>query len=459
MKKIILMTALAATAFSGISFAADDPDKSYIRNSLYIIKLDEAPTNAEYKEASNYMNATFDTIQFARNYERYNDIALAERHIDFAKLPEVTAEEIKAYGETKKKGGMGLLKAVAGNAAPQTASGARDENEYVAKLMKYFEAQHTANKIIARFHCAEGEPEGSTKWDNSGYLIFKYAMKGASAEAQAAAKALEGQDALAKGMGARVKLLSNCYVCVIRYSYTDAKEYAAIASAAVKTGASLIGGLGSTIASAAVDVATSMIKGYFVKANAYLFQLDMDEATLSRFYTKYWNNPEGFMTDTSFKMKYVGKSSKFAPATLTMKASATTDKLIARATVRGTDAAIAALQRDHENFRPMSALHVADDKLAAFIGMKEGVKDGDKFDVFEAQASEKDPELIDWKKVGTVKVEKGCVWDNRSGAGIELEGAATDKESAEKGGSTPYTVFHEKPGKKIGEGCMIRLAK
>ena len=162
------------------------------------------------------------------------------------------------------------------------------------------------------------------------------------------------------------------------------------------------------------------------------------------------------MTDPAFKLTYVGKSSKRAPAAMSLKTSATLDKLIARGTARATDAAIAALQRDHEEFRPMTSLHVIDGKLAAYIGMKEGVESGDKFNVYEAVQSANDPNVVEWKEIGTIKAGKE-IWDNRAGAGEEIEGAASDKEDG-KASAVPYTVFNGKPG-KMGEGCMIRLAK
>jgi hypothetical protein len=206
------------------------------------------------------------------------------------------------------------------------------------------------------------------------------------------------------------------------------------------------------------ELAEKKVKGYFVRANAYLFKLDWNNDTYNKFYTKYWEKSDGFMNDNDFKVTYVGKSSKRAPAAMSLKSSTTLDKLIARATVRGTDAAIAALQRDHEEFRPMTSLHVIDGKLAAYIGMKEGIKSGDKFNVYEAVQSKDDPNLTEWKEIGSIKAGKE-IWDNRAGAGDQLEGQATDKDDDDdKASAVPYTVFSGKPG-KMGEGCMIRLAK
>ena len=454
MKKLFCICTLMV-AFSVNVMSEEDPDKYYIRNSLYMIKLDEANTNEEYNTAFQNMNATFDTINFANNYERYNDFSLGMRHIDFSKLPEVTDAEKKQYERDNAL--QNYLNQIL---VQQGFKKASEDEEYVAKLMKYFEENRIANKLVAKLFNKEGTPEGECNWDQNFNLVVELGLKGASTEALDNAKSTDSMDDFIKGSRSTNKLLSNTYVCVVRYGYADAKEYVAVATAAAEYGISMMPALAQTAAKLGLKAIASKIKGYFVRANAYLFQIDWNDNLDAKFMGTYWNDPKGFMEDSDFKLKYVGKSSKYAPATLSLKKSATEEKLISRATVRGTDAAIAALQRDYENFRPMSTLHVIDGKLGSYIGLKEGVKSGDKFDVFELTRDEK-TQLADWKNVGSIKVDKGAVWDNRSGAGEVLEDEAEDKtdKDANNASSAGYTAFKEKPGKKIGDGCMIRLSK
>ncbi|MBQ9186619.1 MAG: hypothetical protein IJ144_02190 [Prevotella sp.] len=454
MKKYLLVSALAAVCVSNV-FAQEDPDKYYIRNSIYVMKLDEVASNEEYAEAFKVMNETFDSINFARNYERYNDFSLSERHIKFEELPTATAEEIKQFGSQ-----TAVDKAIADAMVSQGLKNANtlSEYEYAARLSKWFEQNKVAQKLVAKWHNVPGSPEGSTEWDKDLKTIYELGLKGLSQEAYDNAVATENKTSMA--YGAENKLLANTYVCVNRYGYASAQEYAAVATAVAKIAISHLPGIAQLAASKGLDLIASKIKGYFVRANAYLFKLDWNEDLYNKFYTNYWENPQGFMDDASFKLAYVGKSSKYAPAAISLKASTSLEKLIARGTVRGTDAAFAALQRDHEEFRPMSSLHVIDGKLAAYIGLKEGVKAGDKFDVFEAVRSKKDPNITEWNKIGTIKVAKGGVWDNRAGAGEVIEGASEDKsdKDAEGANNKGYTEFQGKPG-KMGEGCMIRLSK
>ena len=450
MKKVFLLTVIAAFACVSNMSAQEDPDKYYIRNSLYMLKLNEPCPKDDYKEAFKIMGATFDTINFANSYERYNDFALTERSLDLAKLPTVTQAEMDALGKETK------LEKITNDALRQQGlKNALSEYEYAARLLKYFEQNHYAQNLIAKWYNKPGTAIGKTNFDDELTTIFELGVKGLSQEALSNAKATENLISMAKG--STNKLLSNTYVCVNRYGYMDAKEVVAMATAVLQL---TLGdnALAQIALKKGSELLEKKIKGYFVRANAYLFKLDWTQELQNKLELEYWDkkNQAKLLTDPAFKLTYVGKSSKRAPAAMSLKNSTTLDKLIARGTVRATDAAIAALQRDHEEFRPMTSLHVIDGKLAAYIGMKEGVESGDKFNVYEAVQSANDPNVVEWKEIGTIKAGKE-IWDNRAGAGEQLDGAATDKEDG-KASAVPYTVFNGKPG-KMGEGCMIRLAK
>lgn len=450
MKKVILLTALAAVGYVSNVSAQEDPDKYYIRNSLYMIKLDEPCPKEAYKEPYKIMSATFDTINFAKSYERYNDFALTERTLDLTKLPTVTQEEKDAVFKESK-----LDQSINEILRQQGLKNALSENEYAARLLKYFTQNKFAPKLIAKWYNKPGTAIGKTNFDDELTTIFELGVKGLSQEALSNAKATENLISVAKG--STNKLLSNTYVCVVRYGYMDAQEAIAIATAVaqIAAGNNSLGQLGIKLLTSTLQ---KKLKGYFVKANAYLFKLDWNQELQNKLELEYWDkkNQAKLMTDPAFKLTYIGKSSKRAPTSMSLKNSTSLEKLVARGTARATDAAIAALQRDHEEFRPMTSLHVIDGKLAAYIGMKEGVESGDKFNVYEAIQSANDPNVVEWKEIGTIKAGKE-IWDNRAGAGEEIADAATDKEDG-KASKVPYTVFSGKPG-KMGEGCMIRLAK
>lgn len=436
MKKLLLLLTCVAFAGNVMAQLEDDADKYYIRNSVYMMKLTEKAPNKEYEQAYKIMNATFDTIDFARRYERYNDFSLKTRVLDLEKLPAGTAEDGKAAGESSSK-----------------------QAAYVGRLAKYFKQDKTAAKLVAKWYSTPNTPEGKVKLDNDLINIQEYGMKGISEENKANLKAT-GNLLTTYAKDTSDKLLKNTYVCVNRYSYMDAKEVIAAAGAVADVALQRANPLLRLAANAATSLAANKIKGYFVVAHAYLFQLDWNEKCRFKVESDYWKDDPKvqakLIDDPAFKLKYIGHSSKRAPAAMSLKASTTLEKLIGRGTVRATDRSFAALQRDHEDFRPMTSLHVVDGKLAAYIGMKEDIEAGDKFDVFEAVMSKDDPNVMEWKKIGTIKVGK-TVWDNREGAGEEIAGAAEEKDD-QKASANPYTEFKEKPG-KFGEGHMIRLAK
>jgi hypothetical protein len=152
----------------------------------------------------------------------------------------------------------------------------------------------------------------------------------------------------------------------------------------------------------------------------------------------------------------VGKTMKYAPATMKLSTKSDADtKLIARATVRATDAAIADLQKKYEEFKTLATLHQEDDgTLFSYIGKKEGIDSGDKFEVLERVM--KDGKET-FKVVTTIKVDKKGVWDNREGAGEIIQGSAQDKEDDDINTSLTYTTFGK--SKKMLEGSLIRQVK
>ena len=85
----------------------------------------------------------------------------------------------------------------------------------------------------------------------------------------------------------------------------------------------------------------------------------------------------------AFAVKYVGKTSKFAPATLTISLEDKSKELIGRATLRSTDAVIAKLQQEYEVFKTLAPLYVEGEDITALIGMNEGLEGGEKFEVLQ----------------------------------------------------------------------------
>lgn len=442
--------------------AQENAENNYIRNSVYMLKLDMPADNKEYEHAYDVTNKAFDGIDFAKRYSNYNDFNLGSHHIDWSKVPTATAAEMDAIEKesAKDKTLKTMLQSMGVKVDPIA------EREYAARLLKYFNEKKFGNKLVAKWHVPAGaDYTNVATWDDSLSVIVEYGRAGLSEEKRA--NATSTNDLRDVCQRSETQLLNTTYVCVNNYRMMTAQEKSATAIALAKVTLEYLPGLAQLagkVAVTAAEKAAEKTKGYFVRTNAYLFKLDWDDTKFQEFYDNYWGNSEkpdpanvaAFNSSANYQLKYVGRSSKYAGAGLTMK-SANLDKLIARGALRATDAAFAALQRDYDEFRPMSSLHVQDGKLVAYIGTKEGVKAGDKFEVFMREMTA--DKTYEWKKVGSIKVAKGSVWDNQEGANETLEGAAEDGEQVEGDSSLKYTVFSDKPSKKIGDGCLIRLAK
>ena len=106
MKQTLVLITMALMAVMPEAIAQEnDPDSKYIRNSLYMIKLDCPPDNPKYQIAYDDINTIYDGIDFGTRYERYNNFSLSERHLDFANMPKIQASEyeaMNAYNKTDK---------------------------------------------------------------------------------------------------------------------------------------------------------------------------------------------------------------------------------------------------------------------------------------------------------------------------------------------------------------------
>lgn len=457
MKKYLFTTALLALATLAMA-QTDKQETTYRRSSLYTIMLpDEELTGdqlATVKDA--FLTNTFP--------DKYNDHNLADRVLDLTKIKaiEVTQAEIDAAQEsTGKKGsklgslakkGLNFAKKAAAESSENASDSASAEGskdaKYIAKLTKYFNANHVAGKMVAKWLGGpETAPKKATAMSTS--LIEERGLNTLSQdELLKAQQAVGGKEKLVAA--AEYDLMNRTFVMVNRYSYVSAEEIIAYISAA----ASAVGG--GQIAMLAGAGLAAAIKGYFVKTNTYLFQLDVTNDKINEIVEKYSKDIRGLYTDSSIKFKYVGKTSDFAPATMQVNLKSDADtKLVARATVRATDGAIAKLQKKYDEFKTLATLHQDGENLYAFVGAKEGCDEGDKFEVLQKVLD--DNGLETYEVVGKVSIEKGQLWDNRAGAQEKLEGGATTKEKGKANASLTYSGFGK--SKKLLEGSLIRQIK
>lgn len=448
MKKLLMAALVCLVGVQAM--AQDKQETKYRRSSLYMMMLpDDELEGEQLKIVTNaFLQKSFP--------DKYNNHNLDFRVFSAQDVKNiiVSKDDISAVEDllNSKKKGLGKFIGKASKLGKEylstdeenadTAQVGKTTNAgYIAKLNKYFEDNNIAAKLFAKWVGGD-EKKPNDKKPVSSALVEERGLQTLSQEEIATNRDLM----LAQ---AQYDVIPRTFVMVNRYAYMPAEDVIAMISAAADQ---VAGGY----ASLAGGVLATVLKGYFVTTNTYLYQLDLDEESINKLLEKYDKNIAGIYNDKSIKLKYVGKTMKFAPATLKMTLNDDADnKLISRATVRATDAAIADLQKKYDQFKTLSTLHQADDgTLYAFIGKKEGVKEGDKFEVLERTMKDGKEEF---RKVAAIKVDKDGLWDNREGAGEVIEGAAEDKDDKDGNANLKYTTFGK--NNKMFEGYLIRQNK
>ncbi len=197
-------------------------------------------------------------------------------------------------------------------------------------------------------------------------------------------------------------------------------------------------------------------EGYTVFATSYLYQLDWNEEK-AKLANDYFNNPNvnaraAFDTTSLFKLAYLGKETSMSLVTFSLKEKRTEEQIIQLAVKKAVNKAMVKLQRSYEIFRPMYPL-ISAEPFAAAIGTKEGVENGDKFDVF-AGTSGKTPGTSAWKKVASCSVgKKDIIWDNDTDE--------PQTKVAEDGSVVELPKLTTFKGKKkaASSNCYLRLSK
>lgn len=448
MRKTILL-ALALCMAGLCASAKDETVKKYRRSSLYTIMM---PSDKLTGDAKKIVTATFDTMAIPDKFNNHN---LSQRTFDLSTIT-VSDEEIAAItqAETAKKKGFGKFMKMAKGFVSQPTSdqkGKGNDDVNIAKLLKYFKENKIANKLVGKWYGESAKPGKNGSCFNYDLISERGLQNAAQEELAMADIAKMGRSKIMDN--AADELIPNTFVMVTYYGYMSAEEIidyiTALADASGAGGYASLGGMGLKM----------FLKGYFVKTSSYLFQLEWNKDIRKSFEEKYYmsKDTKAFDESDEFQLKYVGKTWDYAPATMKLSfADAAAAKLISRATERATDGSIAKLQKKYDVFRTLSTVHVDGDKIYAYIGKKEGLDDGDKFDVIECVNNEDG--TTTYNKVTTIKVAKDKVWDNRAGAGEKLEGEAQAKADKDIDPNATYTEF-DGNAKKILDGMFIKQAE
>lgn len=439
------ITLLSVATFMATTLTVNAQDKKsvtedYMRSSLYTIIIDDHGILDEKK--SEIVKNTFFTTPLP---DKFNDHNLSEalrsfKPADYA----VTDAEVEAMTEggapAKKKSafgkGLGQLTKEVTSSVTLGIVDTTDTRKISAQFMKFFNEEKIANKIIAKWF-----NQGETYIDSSFFKMDLIAERGlynaTEISKEIAKNSVLGNASLAD---AGANLIGNTFVVGVRFNYVNKEDMAK------QLAGPDMGILGDAVAVVG--------KGYIIKATAYLFQLDWSDEVSKAFYDVDYKVEDlsKFTKSDKYKLKLVGSETAWADVQSTTFSKVSEEDLVKRATVRSIDNVIAKLQRKFEAFRTKTPLLTTTPAITAQIGMKENLAAGDKYEVLEKT---QDPEtnIVKYKRVAVIKVEKNKIWDNRFGAAEEqAENAANNAGEVQNINATTFSGN----AKNIYPGMLIR---
>ena len=314
-------------------------------------------------------------------------------------------------------------------------------------IEKYLKDEQIAKKLVAKWY--NRQPDGSV----DGNLISERGAFNASF--------LDVKTAAASNMGkslisaAGEELLSNTFVVVSKMKFVENEPIARVIRDGVILSLNNANELVRNIGvKAAEKIYEKTKEGYSVWTTSYLYKLKWTPEIKAIFENEMYADKESitpaikakFDNNTDlFQMEFVGSQKSTTLVTFSLKEKRTEEQIINLSVTRNIDKVYAKLQKNFDVFKPKVPLYTGE-PITAKIGLKEGIEGGDKFEVLEAVMDEKTGK-IEYKSVGTIKVDGDKIWDNRKNLGDE----------APVEGAVDRTTF--KGGKKFYPGLLIRQLK
>lgn len=406
--------------------------EQYRRSSLCMVMLEDPNLDAS---VSGLVKETFLTNPLP---SKYNNHGIDSSICSFAfKDVTVTDEDKAAYnaltGKKPQSAAAGVLK----DALSQILAldPLREEAPYVA--YKYLKNQEIAKKAMSHWF---GIDKGAYSPE---ILKERVAWNATELEKAAAQEATTGRSPIDYIMdNGGDEIVSNTFVPVTRFRYMSADDLAAEVAAYARMAAALIPiPQAQQAAMLAADAAGAIIKavgGYFVHTTTYLYRLKWNEEVKNAI-NQTGGDVAKFNALDCFELEFVG--SEKAHTSVPQK-KYSDDEAIKRATVRAIDKVLAKLEKKYEVFRTKTPLATITPTMTAYIGSKECVKKGDKYEILVRQIDPKTNKET-YKAVGKIAVE--TVGNNMG-----------EDNDDEKASADPFTTFKGKAPKKAVSGMLIR---
>lgn len=328
-------------------------------------------------------------------------------------------------------------------------------------VTKFLENNNVAQRLVAKWF----ERDRETGTFDIGYLAKCGLYDADAMDVEISSLTKRGSAMLAD---AGEEMIKNTFVVVYDIVYVDKEENAQKAKEVfgwIKSFANIagsiagLGNIGDMVGSIA-DLGSSisdMIAGFTVKVTSHLYQLEWNEETADKFYSRFYmsrgesDSLKKEMWNTAghlYTLKYIGSNEERSEKTVTRGLYSPQD-VIRKVVNRSMDKSLASLQKDHEVFRVKVPVNqVEGNVIRARIGLKEGVSNTSVYEILERRFDESTGRTR-YKKVGEASPISGRIWDNRYMA---------EEEGADNADMT-YTEFAITSGSGIYAGMLLREGK
>ncbi len=296
-------------------------------------------------------------------------------------------------------------------------------------IQKYINEKNLAKQTVSSWF--DRKPDGTMSWD----VIKERGMYSASAQAKDAASST----ASAVDYLMDFELIGNTYTVFNKMEFFPNEPAARlIRDAAVQETTAKLAGKPEVLLTKAIQgidaVYEKTKEGYTVICNTYLYQLEWNDS-IAKLTNRYFfsddsdaNKQKIWDTTNLYKMKFVGKTTSSSLVTFKIGEKRTEEQIIDIQVKRTIDNALAKLQKEYVQFRPVAPVATIE-PITAQIGVKEGVEPGQKYEILEQGFNELGMPV--WKSIGSTTVDKKApIWDNSIGAEIVLDAAGNPLPTA-----------------------------
>ena len=451
-----------------LPLTAQDNEMKYRRSSLDVVFVTNYNQWSHAHPAPEYLLKSYVLP------DKYNEHSVGARIVDLSRYP-VTDNEVSAlfpkYKAYLKSHDFWLSRG-----SHDTDGELKiDDCRIGARINKYLKESNIPVQLMQKwFNQAHVKKDGS--YFNMDLILERGAYNASTLDVIRSNESVRGESIL---QDAGMELIPNTFILFVALEIRTSKEVLGRASEG-----GMLGDLYKMI-----NVTS---EGYYVIARTYLYQLNWTEQDSETLFTRYWDTDDPnnvWLTKIKPTVTFLGKQQSLSEVVETDDAAFTNmlrnkieggnssqrrygrystyvrydtrvtkkfnkEDLLVRATNRAIDQAIVLLQKEYEDFKVKTPIaEVAGKYATAFIGLKEGVTSGAKFDILEQYYNE-EKNTFKYKKVGTLKVAKDKIWDNR----FNIEGLPDDSDSSSKKEDVDRTYFTGDVSKAT-PGMLIRQIK